>query len=1150
MTQKITIPQQNQPFRRQSSLGGNVSFREIGNNEDNTFITLAKVTKVYYKQGRIDFSLTNTNNVVLDVAGSNGEGSAPIPVDFFGRKADGTVFGHYRPIKIGDIVAIAYVGGHRSFPIVIGVYPDSNQDYEIISPSLYKDGDDNHAGIAEQGLADRKVYPSMQTDYRSGSGAIAKALNGHSFLVIDDNQISKQYNKLWSNYKNCGFFTADGKYINPLKEKAGEWLLIHEDNPQADEADDHRTRFYVNRKGEMQIVFMSNTDRGNLLMIEGARDKGFTLTRYYGLDRKKSGQRDDQVYEPDLDSAHQYIKFNLGGKDQSAGIQATSKDDSVEQTTNFKIKDDGIYVNGKVLVSSSPKYTGKTIIDDAINNSEELNDAIKEAHDAASAAKDAGDSAIDRAGQVHDEINDMKDKMATYLSESADNQSKNSSDPTKSSLWGKILNGVYLNGKTYAVHMIADVLDAGTLNGENMTFKNVKFNEGLGNHISANLIDTGTLNAVTIKAGSITANKLNAPELSDISKRLGKIEAGSIAIGKIDQNGKPVDPTTKSRFNDMLTWENIYIRQDPKKYNSIPLDYWKNAASHTVTVRYNWSVNNYLKQPIAIQDDDLQAGIRVLLTTEFGNDKNVDIPIDTRDFYDHMTKSDITAGAVDVPDDCTGGIVWGYANLKAGSVSLGGISLSYNSPGYDNFKDAFSVGANGHVIANSIDVGPGGTITGGTITGGTIIGGTIKANTDISGATVHGNTITGNTITGGTIVGTAVSGSIIKSTDMGIPILGDFPLGTFSWLNHIPTLPNYYQESSQSFWSSSYYSLNTYNTEDTARSTTEPFVFVGKAQSLLSPQYYALTYQKLGTLRIQAKDNIHIRNKDKLHLSGTMEINGTYTVPVTTNWVFMVSVPGTFSEGDTFYGPTRNPDEILAPIRSPEFDKQKYIGKYSLDMVGHSDKEPRFSFDSVIPFDQLAYLGGAQLDEIEVGVLLQAKRKGDFNLTQMTLSMNTIEYNASAFTVEDTNILEDRQLNLYRASINSENGLQLKTVFGLDAGNTFNDASIDEVNIARMILNSNSLLFNHFSESRNLLASTELTANGLIIAGTNTGLDNGKLVFTGPGDNTGVSFDQYGNMHALPNAGLWRIYSSGGEELFHINLRNGDCWTKGNWSNH
>lgn len=729
MTQKITIPQQNQPFRRQSSLGGNVSFREIGNNNDNTFITMAKVTKVYYQQGRINFKLTNTNDVVLDTGSTNGEGSAPIPVDFFGRKPDGTVFGHYRPIKIGDIVAIGYVGGHRSFPIVLGVYPDSNQDYEVISPSFYKDGDDNSEGIAEQGLADRKVYPSMQTDYRSGSGTIAKALNGHSYLVIDDDQVSKQYDKLWNNYNNSGFFVGDGDYINPLKEKAGEWLLIHEDNPKAEDADNHRTRFYVNHKGEMQIVFMNNNSRGNLLMLEGSRDKGFTITKYYGLDSKQSGQRDDHNFEPDLDNAQQYVKFNLGGADHSASIEATTKDDSVEQTSKLSIHDDGVYINGKLLVSSNPKFTGNTIIDDAIDNSQALNDAIKEAQQASSQAQQAGDKAIERANDVRNDINDMKENMAHYLADSKDNNTSNPNDPNKSNLWGKILNNVYLDGTNYTTKMVADVLEAGTLDGENMTFKNINFFEGKGNHISANLIDTGTLNAATIKAGSIDANKINSPELSDISKRLGKIEAGSMSIGKIDNNGNPVDPTTTSKFTDKISWKDIYQRQDPIQYTAIPADYWTSASGHTVTLKANYDVENYLKEPIAITDSDLQFGFRVHFIDKDNNESNVDVPIDTRDFYDHMSKSDIVSGAVQVPENTIKGFVYGYANIKAGSVTLGGVELSYNSPNYDNFKDAFTVGSNGHVTANSIDVGPGGTITGGTITGGTITGGTITGST-------------------------------------------------------------------------------------------------------------------------------------------------------------------------------------------------------------------------------------------------------------------------------------------------------------------------------------------------------------------------------------------------------------------------------------
>ena len=106
MGQKVNIPSQNQPFRRQASIGGNVSFRNIGDNNDNSFIALAKVTRVYYQRGKLDFKLTNTNSLVADRSG-NGSGSAPIPVDFFGRRKNGQVFGHYRPVKIGDLIAVA-----------------------------------------------------------------------------------------------------------------------------------------------------------------------------------------------------------------------------------------------------------------------------------------------------------------------------------------------------------------------------------------------------------------------------------------------------------------------------------------------------------------------------------------------------------------------------------------------------------------------------------------------------------------------------------------------------------------------------------------------------------------------------------------------------------------------------------------------------------------------------------------------------------------------------------------------------------------------------------------------------------------------------------------------------------------------------------
>lgn len=984
MAQKINIPQQNQPFRRQASLGGNVSFRDLGNEEDNNFITLAKVTKVYYKQGRIDFKLSNTNIVTQEVAGNHSVGSAPIPVDFFGHKPDGTVFGHYRPIKIGDVVAIAYLNGHKSSPIVIGVYPDNAQAYEAISPTMYADGDDNDSGVANDVLSEQKIHPSMQIEYRSGSGAIAKALNGHSFLAIDD-EVSHDYNQLWQNYNTVGFFSQNGKIVNPLKEKAGDWTLIHEDNPDATNADRHRTRFFVSKRGELQIVFMDNTSEGDVLVMEGAQHKGFTMTQYYDTPKRKAGDMSDDVYNPDLAASPQYVRFNLGGEGKEASIEASSLQASILQSTQLAVRTDGVYLNGKLLVSGDREFSSESLIEQAIENSPylkgtfkgfndsvekvtqgikdvaddldsveetfdqrvndlkklnqdnqdlinqvskdsqdainqsnkdnkslidqatqeakdytdqgikganqytdagiknanaytdsgvqgakdytdstsrgdreytdgkfsdadksikelqkeqdakiynlsqdlhnsvdgiptqisstkewvtqyvdqsnqnlikttnesiedaslktnqqvdkkiaDIGDTVRQAVDTANsvsqAAQKAGENATKSANIVQNNINDMRDNMATYLRDSKDNQGSGdkNSDGTfknKSNMWGKILDGVYLDGNTYATHMTADVLEAGTLNGNNMTFKNVLFDEGLGNHISANIIDTGTLNAVTIKAGSITADKINSPELAVITKRLGDIEAGSISIGKMkkgDGNTKnqSFDPTVTKTFDVKKVFNTVTQEQDPINVTEIPSNFWEDVAGRTVALTVDVDIENYLAHPISVSGDGPLCGVRFALS-QGSKVSNHDFQVNTRGLLDKTNTTMQLVGSIDVPSDCTGGTTLVYGNIRAGKITIGGFTFEYNDPSQDNADPAFNVDHTGHVTANSIDVGPGGTITGGKI-----------ISTDITGASVTGGTVTGTNINGVNIDGSHIKGGDITGTD----VIG----GTFS----------------------------------------------------------------------------------------------------------------------------------------------------------------------------------------------------------------------------------------------------------------------------------------------------------------------------------------------------------------------------------
>lgn len=582
--QKINIPSQNQPFRKQSSLGGDVSFRNLNGTNDNSFITLAKVTKVYYKQGKLDFKLTNTVSIVQE-QGGDGSGSAPIPVDFFGRKPDGQVFGHYRPVKVGDLIAIAYINGHRSNPIVIGVYPDSAPDYELISPSMFETGDDNDSGIAETGLAEQKVYPSMQTSYRSGSGTIAEALNGHSFLILDD-ETANQYDQLWTDYESVGFFNHSGETTNPLKEEAGSWLLVHEDNPDGD-GDGHRTRFYVNPKGEIQIVLMGSDSEGDVSVLEGSRKDGFTLKHYNDLSSIKAGDKGQDVYNPDFDVAKKYVELNIG-KDQSILMQAVDQGFS-GGNTNLTVKPDGVYLNDKPLnanITDSIKEHSKEVADAIskdLTTTKEWEDFDKRVTQASKDAKDAGD----KAKQAGEDA-----KQAGISAEKAGENAKAIGDDIKRHIiyyasafpqGDHYIPGKYLaiNTETYIANgiiksaMIEDgaidnakiaheavgssqiedlavtrgkIADAaiGTAQIEDLAVSdekvgNLSFDHMIGATLDAGKINVINLTANNIKAHSISADVLTIGKLSDITSDAGQINKGHIQASSDPNSGVQID---------------------------------------------------------------------------------------------------------------------------------------------------------------------------------------------------------------------------------------------------------------------------------------------------------------------------------------------------------------------------------------------------------------------------------------------------------------------------------------------------------------------------------------------------------------------------------------------------------------------------------
>lgn len=756
MSRKVSIPAQNLPFRRQASLGGSVSYRNVNGTDEYNYVVLGKVTKVYYKLGRLDFTLVGENTNVVSDAGGDGNGSAPIPVDFFGYQEDGKPYGHYRPVQIGDLITLAFLNGHRSSPIVLGVYPNNAQSYEVLSPSLYETGDDRDSGVAHTALADQKVYPSGQIAYRSGAGDILKSLNGHSFMAISDHN-SLPLDQIWATYDHISNFNFDGEQQDPQKTKAGDWLLVHEDNPGTDNSDNHITRFYVNEKGEFQIAQMPADYSGDSLILNGSKDNGFTVTKYYNHPSQNAGDKYDKFVQPDFDKAEKYVKFNLGDKDGNFSIISASKLDSEEQSTNLTVNTDGIFIDGTPLTSTMAQKTGDK--GSVISNDPAFQDTLKKAQESAEKAaeegKEAGLKATEAANQVGQDLSNMKDNMRYYMTISKDTDSHNGQPgyanmtaEQRGDLLGKFFDQAYIRDGN-ALQLKADSIVAGNLNAKNITVNDLDFNKGKGNHIQANIVDTGTLdaekvnitnlNASNIHAGTLTANHINLGNLGDLSNYLGTIKAGSIDIGKVNKNGTVVDNPIKTETKAFVTdWLNTDAEDkkltdiEPKTITELNTAYWQTVANRQVNVSFSCTVTNYQGQfdINKLEDEEktllhLPLGIEVKLT----DDKNIVhvfqgvVDLGRLNLNGNST-IDITF-KVDVPENVTASSAIAYGYVKADKIEIDNLKTIFTDPETDNLDSAFSVDSEGNVIARSLKA-PGGEISGGTIKGGTITGGSIR----------------------------------------------------------------------------------------------------------------------------------------------------------------------------------------------------------------------------------------------------------------------------------------------------------------------------------------------------------------------------------------------------------------------------------------
>lgn len=600
----INLDNTNDIYRRQASLGGNKITRSVDNTEGNTTLVWGRVTQVYYQKGTCDFKIQGQSNIFVDNSGSDGTLSAPIPVDYYGKNYDGHPFIKTRLIQKGNKVLVAFVNGSTANPVILGVYPDNSESYELLSPALDNKISDNTEDTNYRVNNELEITPANQMIYKSGDGSWAKSMQGRSFLIVQGNK-NFELEKISSCYENIPYFYKDNASDEPVNyptpvysenTKAPEWLLVHEGNWELDgSSDKHRTRFYVNQEGELQIVFFTLDKPEELLVVDGNKDTGFTIMKQFDSDT------------PMDKNSKNYVKFNVGDNNEIS-MSVSPSTDSKEQAQSLEIKSDGIYVNGKLLTSLVGGNQGDSDINvddvkDIINSTTGIEDwdkfkdsvhkAAQDAQQAADEAKKAGDEA-DAAGQdaaqagldaklagenAAQKVSDLKDKMLYYLSLSPekdmyvpgkylilnedvtikngfikegyiDDAAINSASIKDAAITSakikdlavynaKIANAAITNAK------IAD-LSVGTAKIRDLAVTDEKvgkltFNHMIGETLDANLINVTNLTADSIKAHSITADKITIGNLGELSPNLGNITGGSIDAGNVNIDNLPAD---------------------------------------------------------------------------------------------------------------------------------------------------------------------------------------------------------------------------------------------------------------------------------------------------------------------------------------------------------------------------------------------------------------------------------------------------------------------------------------------------------------------------------------------------------------------------------------------------------------------------------
>lgn len=363
--------------RRQAALGSELR-RMYGEGKRMDIITLGRVIKVNYRYNTVDVQLKD-NAVVINSGSGDGRFSAPIPVEFAGVTPEGKPFGQIQPIAVGTTVLIGFEDKHSNRPVVLAVYADPEETYEL-SRAPFNSTEPNNTSVRKHMNNKFTVYPNLTYENIDGVGNRTVSFNGKSFVTFDSDGTSQASGLsdegTGTGYENLSTsYYYSGELIEPINSKAPAILFKHQGDRNTLEGsvkDEHNFMVFLSQDGNYRTSIMRNDE--DWRSYYELTPKGDFVVKYQ-RDTKSLKTSDDFVQFSvggrgiEMRSGDKYFLFNEDGVSGNVGVGTGTVEEINRIGTKLDGLDEMIVRMGTEFTQSSEEIRSRAYLDTLLEDS-------------------------------------------------------------------------------------------------------------------------------------------------------------------------------------------------------------------------------------------------------------------------------------------------------------------------------------------------------------------------------------------------------------------------------------------------------------------------------------------------------------------------------------------------------------------------------------------------------------------------------------------------------------------------------------------------------------------------------------------------------------------------------------------------------------